>query len=227
MTTVLEVKQSEALTLQQEAAALSVETNADYENAAEFLKRCKALEAEIRGVIDPMVDAAHKAHKAATTQRNKLLDPIQEAAKIIGRTMGTYMAKLEQARREEERRLREQRQREEEAKALELAAQLEAQASAAREAGKQVEAEMKTQQAETVINTVPDVVVRVKSEAPKVSNTMTRETWRFEVTDAAAVPREFLTVNEQAIGAMVRTMKDKTNIPGVRVWSETSVTARN
>lgn len=54
-----------------------------------------------------------------------------------------------------------------------------------------------------------------------------RTTWKFEVTDAAAVPRQYLTVNEAAITAAIRasTSADKKrcdlSIPGVRIYADT------
>ena len=47
-----------------------------------------------------------------------------------------------------------------------------------------------------------------------------RENWKFAIEDAALIPREFLTVDEKLIGAIVRTKKDATKIPGVKVWCE-------
>lgn len=47
-----------------------------------------------------------------------------------------------------------------------------------------------------------------------------RTRWGFEVIDEALIPREYLIVDMAAIGAVVRAQKDKTAIPGVRVYSE-------
>jgi len=50
--------------------------------------------------------------------------------------------------------------------------------------------------------------------------------WKFEVTDEAAVPREFLMVDERKIRAHVTKLKGEARIPGVRVYEETSIVAR-
>lgn len=54
----------------------------------------------------------------------------------------------------------------------------------------------------------------------------TRQVWRFEVVNPDAVPRAFLKVDEQKIGATVRALKGEVDIPGVRVWAEDSLTVR-
>ena len=60
----------------------------------------------------------------------------------------------------------------------------------------------------------------IEREAPKVAGIATREVWRFEVTDPALVPREYLVVDEAKIGKVVRALKGDTAIAGVRVYSE-------
>lgn len=46
-----------------------------------------------------------------------------------------------------------------------------------------------------------------------------REIWDFELEDLAAVPREYLLVDEVRVRAVVRALKSLTRIPGVRVFS--------
>lgn len=59
----------------------------------------------------------------------------------------------------------------------------------------------------------------VPSAVPKVEGISFRTDWKWEVTDVSQVPREYMMVNEVAINGVVRAMKDKTNIPGVRVFT--------
>ena len=62
--------------------------------------------------------------------------------------------------------------------------------------------------------------------APEAKGTHTRDVWRFQVTDENALPREFLRPDEGKIGEHVRRLGDAANIPGVRVWKETTIVAR-
>ena len=56
-------------------------------------------------------------------------------------------------------------------------------------------------------------------EAPKTAGLAMRDNWCFEVVDPAAVPREYLIINEVAIGKIVRALRGKIEIPGVRVFN--------
>jgi hypothetical protein len=55
--------------------------------------------------------------------------------------------------------------------------------------------------------------------APKVEGLSFTEVWDFEVTEAAAVPREYLVVDEKTIRRIVQAMGPKTKIAGIRVFS--------
>lgn len=59
-------------------------------------------------------------------------------------------------------------------------------------------------------------------EAERVKNV--RTTWSFQITDATAVPREYLMVDEVKVGKAVRA--GTREIAGVRIFSEQSVVAR-
>lgn len=65
--------------------------------------------------------------------------------------------------------------------------------------------------------------VQGSSDVPGVSYSTV---WKFEVTDPAAVPREFCSPDERLIRAVVRQRKGETAIPGVKVWEDTRVSGR-
>lgn len=60
---------------------------------------------------------------------------------------------------------------------------------------------------------------------PKIEAIKTREVWRFEITDPAAIPREYLLVDETKLRKVVGAMKGDTRIPGVRVYAEKQLAA--
>lgn len=62
-----------------------------------------------------------------------------------------------------------------------------------------------------------------EAEAPAAEGISKRTIWRFEITDEAALPREYLVPDEKRIGQVVRALKQDTKIPGVRVFAETIV----
>jgi hypothetical protein len=53
----------------------------------------------------------------------------------------------------------------------------------------------------------------------------TREVWKFEITDAAQIPREYLVVDEARIRKVVQALKGDAKIPGVRVYPERQIAA--
>ncbi len=75
----------------------------------------------------------------------------------------------------------------------------------------------RAQETRTVVSAVPPKVTGVSKPITD---------WKFEITDAGAVPREYLQVNESAIRAMVKAQKGNTSIPGVRVWPEDRIAVR-
>jgi hypothetical protein len=58
---------------------------------------------------------------------------------------------------------------------------------------------------------------------PKVAGLSSVPVYKFEVTDASLLPREYLMPDEKTIGAKVRGAKGNIQIPGVRVWVEQSI----
>jgi hypothetical protein len=62
--------------------------------------------------------------------------------------------------------------------------------------------------------------VSVAQTTPKVEGLSFTTTWKWEVTDIAQVPRQYMKLDESAIGGVVRSLKEKTSIPGIRVYPE-------
>lgn len=63
--------------------------------------------------------------------------------------------------------------------------------------------------------------------APKVKGISTRETWGYEVTDIDAVPDEWKVLDQKGLAAQVRVTKEKTDIPGIRVFKKTTLAVRS
>lgn len=210
--TTIETATAQSLALSAHAKSLAVTSRADMEAAASLQGDIKALLKQVEAFCDPNIARWHAGHKQALAEKNAITKPLDEGYKILGRAMGDYEAQLERERIAKERELQAERQRIADEETLKLAAQLEQQGHA--------------EAAQNVIETVPEVIVKLEREEPKIAGTITRTDWRFEVVNPALIPREFLRIDESAIGAMVRSRKGETTIPGVRVWSETSVGSR-
>jgi hypothetical protein len=67
-------------------------------------------------------------------------------------------------------------------------------------------------------------VVQVKPNIPAVQGTVSRQNWKFRITNAQLIPLAFRMPDEVAIGRMVRDTKDKkkaeAQCAGIEVWVE-------
>ena len=71
--------------------------------------------------------------------------------------------------------------------------------------------------AKTLEGTGLSVLPSVKLDKPKMQGTTIRSRYDFDIVDVNLIPREYLIVDTAAIGKVVRALKDKTNIPGIKV----------
>lgn len=224
---------------------VTVESDDDYKMAGDFLNELKDKERAARSFFEPMVKAAHKAHKEVKARENEVVLPLVEAKKTLGAEMGRYQTKKEAERRAKEEKLRIQLQKEADERALVEAARLEEigrvekearleEAAKLEEAGKKdeaarMEAAARLEEAawnklsDKAMDDVPVTMPVIEPTTPKVEGTSVRTFWKYEIVDSSKVPREYMIVDEKAIGAMVRAKKGSTSIPGVRVYPETSV----
>lgn len=70
------------------------------------------------------------------------------------------------------------------------------------------------------------VLPTVTLEKPKLQGTSERTRYSFEIVDVNLIPREYLVVDTAAIGRVVRALKDKTNIPGIKVKAVKDIVTR-
>lgn len=211
------VVEADAMDLAERAKSIQIATDDEYEFAAEFLNGAKATASKVKAVFDPIVAQAHAAHKAATAARSQMLAPIEEAERTVKRAMASFVDKRESERREAERVAAEEARNRAEEERLARAVALEAE-------GKAAEAEIKL-----AAPPAPVVVAPVLAPPPpKVSGVSTKKVWKFEITDHAAVKREFLIPNEAAIRSAVLSLNEGAVavVGGIRVWQETLIAGR-
>lgn len=205
-----------------QADGIAISDQQDYQGAAEFLRTCKTMEKRVKDTFDEPVKKAHEAHKAITTVRAQLLDPISQAEKIVKRKMAGFVEEQERIAAEERRRAEAEARKAEEDRRLREAAELEARGDSAA--------------AEEAIS-APIVVPVIVPETvkPLAEGTSTRKKYRAEVVDPAALIRAvadgkamagLVIPNQQALDKLADSMKETLAIPGVRVVSETIVSAR-
>lgn len=213
MNTELEVIQQKTLTVPEQAKLIQVTDAPTYERAGEVLGQVKILRKEIDSYFDPIISRAHAAHKEAVSQKKRADEPLAQAEAILKPQMLAFVNEQRRKAEEEERRQREEARKKAEQEQLEAAIQ--------------AEAEGDKEAAEAIIQEpvyVPPI--QVKAEIPKVSGFSVREQWTFEIVDEKKIPREYLIVDEVSIGKVVRAMKDKTSISGIRAYNASSAAMR-
>lgn len=222
------VVEQHALTVLEQATALTIQTAEQYVAAAELLKAVKATQAEIAATFDPAITAAHAAHKATLAAKAKHFAPTEQAERLIKDKLRDYDEAQERIRQEEARRLAEEARRAEETRRVAEAAALEREAVATGDASLLAEAEA------IISEPVVAPVVIVPKATPTVAGISYRETWKAEVTDLAQLVRAaatnptliaLLQPNTTAINGMARALKGTMRVPGVRVYSERGVAA--
>lgn len=198
-----------AVRLLADAESLTISTTEEYRFAGSLIPHIGTLLAAFRSERMNQTRPLDAAKKAIMDRYASAQEPAENAERIIKKAMLKF-------RREEEARVREE-QRIAEEKAEKERQRLEKLADRAEDRGDIEKAQAFEQRAATVVAPV------AVSDAPKVEGTAIRKVWKFEVEDASLLPRNFLIPDESAIGAVVRALKDRHNIPGVRAWAEETI----
>jgi len=193
-----------------QALSLVVKDNATYSQAGGILVLHKNLEKKIKAYFKPLKDSAHKAWKIICNRENEEIEKLEPAIKHLNKQMTTWNLEQERIRKEQEDKLRREAEKAEEERRLQSA--LEAEKAGAKE------------EAEAILNEpvfVPPPIV--EKTTPKVAGQSMTTTWRWKLEDINLVPRQYLTTNDTAINAVVRSLKDKTNIAGIKIYPESSM----
>ena len=197
---------AESMTILGQAKAITITNHQEAMAAGDFLKAVKELKKRIEEKLAPLVKAAYDSWKKQVAYRGEHDDPLNQAEAAVKAKMNVYLAEQERQRRVEEQRQQLEAQKAAEAQAEQDALLMEATGDA--EAAEVVRAEP----------VVAPVVVLAPVEKP--AGIATQSVWKYRVTDANAIPREYLAIDEKKIGAVVRAMKAATNIPGVQVYED-------
>jgi hypothetical protein len=180
----------------------------------DFLLAIKAMRKKIAETFNPIIDKAHKAHKEAVAKKKEIEEPLIRAENEVKLRIASYVKKIEEERREAERKAAEEEQK-----------RLEAQIHA-EELARELEERGHDREAKEVRDRVPEFKAPVLPKTPTLNNVQVKWFYKWEVEDINKVPRQFLIVDRAKVTAYVNAHKEQTNIPGIRVFKESSVAAR-
>lgn len=195
--------------------------------ASDLLLAGKELERAIKDFFAPFKAKAHAAWKELCDAEGKEIGKLVPIISCLNRSVADYKVEQEKKRREvEEEARRIEREKEvfqnEIDEKLQQTIEIEAAA-----AGRGDVKAVKVAQAESD-RILAEAAKREKEmmspppipETPKTDGLAMRENWDFEIVDEAAIPREYLIPDEVKIRKVIKIMKDKTNIPGIRVFNQ-------
>ncbi|MCP4871608.1 MAG: hypothetical protein GY898_23105 [Proteobacteria bacterium] len=209
-----QIEEQTALVIQ-EAQAITIGSQEDYEGAGAFLTRhLKPALKKIEETWRPMQRAADANKKAILDQRREVETPLLEAEKITKKLMGDWTM--------EQRRIEAAEQRKAEAEARRIAEEEKLAAAAHLEDQGHQEAAVERLEAPTV------PVMPAPVEKPKAKGTSARTVWKHRVIDEAKVARAFLTLDEKKISGVVRQMGPDAValVGGIEVFEEPVISAR-
>lgn len=206
------------------ANSIQIATKSEYHAATNYLKDIKSLQKEIKSVFDPIINKAHQAHKEAIAQRDKYLNPVKDAEKIVKDKVSDYAAILERERRAEQQR-REEEARKERDKALHEALEAQEAAEHLKAQGDDKNASEVQQEAMKMAEEAVEIkAAKVKEE--KVEGVSFRDKFEIEIINASIVPSEWLIPDEKSILAFVKASKGTREIPGVKIIKSTTTSVR-
>jgi hypothetical protein len=207
------------------AKSIEVRDKVTAETAAEVRNAARQLLKQIDETFDPLIKQAHDHHKALLATKKKHADPINvEIINPLNAKLLDYNRRVDKERQEEQARLQEIAKKDQEDRRVNEARELKARGD--HEAADQVIED-------AITETAP--VVQVQKE--KIAGVTFRDVWRWEITDVAKIPTNYLSVevdtetgcktriSTAGIGAIVRAVKHEARvmamIPGIKVWKDT------
>lgn len=243
-----EIEQRTSATVEK-AAAIIITDQEDLDAATAFLREVKRVRDEIAETFDPIVSAAHEAHKLALEKKKKYDEPMAQAEKVVKAKMGEYVADQKRIADELQRKQEEDRRKAEAEATRKQAEEAEAQRKRDEEArlaqAAEATARGDTKRAEAILNEPPPpppplqpvaVPPPVAIAIPKVAGVSFAPAWKARVVDKQALIRAaanspeqyaaYLLVDEKAAGALARSLKGEARLPGVEFYSETQTSVR-
>jgi len=199
--------QTENSRIVQKAKSIVITSDAQNAFAANFLIEIKGA---AKRVVDFFADSKKKAHeawKAICANEKTLTDPLEDAERIVKRTMAAYA--------EAQEKLREEALAKAQAEAMKLQAQAE-KALKKGDGEKAEELQVKAAMTAAEVNYIPT----------KTSGVSYSKVWKWRITDADLIPREYLIPNEKHLNAVAKATGGALKVPGIEFYQETQIAAK-
>ena len=216
-----------AITLASQAEGLVVRDQETANRASELILAGKEMIKRIRDYFAPLKRAADESKRKLLEAEKAELSKIEPVVEKLSASLTAWRLEQERKRREaeeaarraelERKRLEEELLRKaEEARRLEEEKKRLEGEEAAKKAREELERKALEEIAAKEAEIIPPPPI---PEKPKTEGLTLRENWTFEIVDESLIPREYLVPDPVKIRKMVQVMKDRTNIPGIRVFN--------
>ena len=193
-----------ALELLEHANGIVITDDQEDAAAKEFLVQVSTARKRWEELRHWFSDPLERQKKAIIARFKADAAPVEEAERIVRAKVAVYYREKQEAARREQERLRKLAEKRQERVVA--------------------KAEARGEEAPAPIIPLPTVEAPAKTTRTAEGSVTMRTVWKFEVTDPQAVPREYLIVNEKAIGAVVKA--GVRQIPGVRIYEVEEVAVR-
>jgi hypothetical protein len=204
--------------LSQTVSALRVSDQESYNRASALVDQCDRVLERINQHHDPIIKAAHAAHKAALAAKKALADRFETIKADAKRKMTNWY--LAEQRRVQEERLK-----------AEAEARKQAEEARLREAEALAQAGM-TEAADAALDAPVDLTAFIREpQAPVAGNGVCyRANWKAEVVNLMVLvkavadgkaPMSYLEPNMTALNQAAKAFKNTQEIPGVRQFNDT------
>lgn len=214
-------KIEQALVFPNQARAISINDENSLLKANDFLLEIRELRKEVDSTFKPIIERAHQAHKEALAQKKKYDKPLEEAESITKRVIAVYLSEVERKRKEaiEKQRL----------ESLRIQEEIEKKENDRKWRAEGAVLDGDIEKAKEILNEeIPEIApATVIPDAPKLNGTSIKKIWKWEIADGSKIPRVYLIPNDTLITRIVKERKDETEIPGIRVFTEDSVSVRS
>lgn len=212
---------TEATALIAVAKETSIQTQADYEQAAAVLRNLKQLQGKVKDYWEPLRKSAKAAYDSVLEKKKEMLTPLEDAEKALKDQMTVYTVQQEEKRKAQEEEMRQAARRESDLK-LEEAAAAEQSGDTAGAAAAMEEAEVLDGMASSA---------RVTARAPKANGVSQTKTWKLKSVDPEKVPIkvggvEIRPVDQAAVMRLIRESKGTISIPGVEYEESVQISVR-
>jgi len=196
------------------ASRLIVHDQPSLDKANAFTLVMKGLISDVKDTFKPIKQKIDASKNETLEKERGFLGPLNKAKGTADLKIITYIEDLKEKKREAEKKAQEAETAR--LKAVQLAMK---EAEVLEEKGHEKEArEMRDR--------VPEFKPTAIPEIPKLKGAHLRENWKFKVTDLKLLIKmrpDLIMADKVEIGKLVRIHKEKTDIPGVEVWNESSL----